>query len=345
MFKKIMNFIVIIILVVGIGYFAYIKLYNVDYQKYVAIDTIEINDEVKIKDVIQNIEILNGEDLIDTSKLGAKTIDLVVKKNKTVKVKVTIQDTKSPEIEDITDLVINVGEKIDDHIKVSDNSNYYNLEYNQIDTNVAGLYEVNLTAKDDANNETSITFNLYVTSSPVVLRKETANNYYVEINKTKNVVMVYEKYNGTYSKLVQVFTCSAGNNTPLGLFNVSDGYEYGTVDGGLYARYSKRIHNGILFHSVPYYTKPKDGHWDDIEYEEYNKLGELASLGCIRLSLDNEKWIFDHIDKGTMVYIYEDDNLPAGVVKPSTLKIDVNNKDIRGWDPTDPDPESPYNKN
>ena len=78
-----------------------------------------------------------------------------------------------------------------------------------------------------------------------------------------------------------------------------------------------------------------------MEYLEYNKLGNGASAGCVRLAAIDAKWIYDNISSGTVVKIYDSDELPPGVVKPTAIKIDEN--DVRrGWDPTDPDPSNPW---
>ncbi|MCG0277681.1 MAG: L,D-transpeptidase [Thermanaeromonas sp.] len=38
--------------------------------------------------------------------------------------------------------------------------------------------------------------------------------------------------------------------------------------------------------------------------EEAAKLGTPASHGCVRLEVDNAKWIYDYIPPGTPVYIH-----------------------------------------
>ena len=40
--------------------------------------------------------------------------------------------------------------------------------------------------------------------------------------------------------------------------------------------------------------------------------------------------------------IYEGEYLREGVTKPKAIKIDVTSEN-KGWDPTDPDPENPWN--
>ena len=89
---------------------------------------------------------------------------------------------------------------------------------------------------------------------------------------------------------------------------------------------------------IPYFTKNKG----DLEWEEYNKLGSAASLGCVRLAVKDEKWLYDNLPKGTTVKIF-DGSLPSGVTKPTAIKIDKDSPN-KGWDPTDPDKNNPWNK-
>ena len=157
--------------------------------------------------------------------------------------------------------------------------------------------------------------------------------------------MIYSKDgNNEYTNLVKTFVASAGENTPLGIFKTDAKAETLSLVGGVWGHYTVRFmkSRGMWFHSVPYFSKPVNGHWNDLEYEEYNKLGSLASLGCIRLSTIDAKWIYDNISNGTIVEIYESDSLPEGVNKPVPITIDVNSEN-KGWDPTDPDSNNPWN--
>ncbi len=189
---------------------------------------------------------------------------------------------------------------------------------------------------EEVNNDTSINNT----------ENETTNNdysnmnpYYIKVIRNQNVVLVYAlDNNGKYTKLVKNYTVSVGKNngTPTGTFTTSDKYEWRALYGGVYGQYATRITNHILFHSVPYEKMSKDS----LEYLEYNKLGEAASMGCIRMRIEDLKWIYDNCPKGTTVEIY-DGNLPSGVKKQEYPKIDVNSPN-RGWDPTDPDPSNPW---
>ena len=67
-----------------------------------------------------------------------------------------------------------------------------------------------------------------------------------------------------------------------------------------YAQYSWRIDGGILFHSVLYNEidgKPTSS--------SVNNLGSRASHGCIRLSVENAKWIYNNCKRGTTVIVRE----------------------------------------
>lgn len=160
-------------------------------------------------------------------------------------------------------------------------------------------------------------------------------DYYIRINRAANCVTIYGlDENGLYSVPLRAMICSTGTATPLGVYSISDKYTWRLLEGNVYGQYSVRICGSILFHSVPYYTPNKD----DIEYEEYNKLGEVASLGCIRLKVEDAKWIYDNCSKGTIVDIYDDPNHVGPLGKPTALKISLG----CGWDPTDPDENNPW---
>lgn len=164
--------------------------------------------------------------------------------------------------------------------------------------------------------------------------------YLIKVNRTQNLVIVYSKdSNGKYTVAEKAMVCSVGedNTTPRGIFYTSDKYNWRLLVGNVYGQYATRITAHILFHSVPYYTKNKS----DLEYDEYNKLGQAASQGCVRLSVEDCKWIKDNCPSGTTVIIYDSDE-EEPLSKPTPIKIDTSDS-RRGWDPTDPDESNPWN--
>ena len=203
------------------------------------------------------------------------------------------------------------------------------------DKNTVGVYPIYIKATDQAGFTSEKTINVNVIEKAKL-------KYYTEIIRNHNTIIVYElDENGQYTKIAKVFACSTGRNgrTPTGVFYTSKGAAWGSLMGGVWGQYYTHITSSILIHSVPYYTKSKD----NLEWQEYNKLGNEASAGCIRVNVRDAKWIFDNCPSGMKVKIY-DGELPAGIQKPASIRIDENSP-YRGWDPTDPDINNPWNQN
>ena len=172
-------------------------------------------------------------------------------------------------------------------------------------------------------------------------KNTSGTRYRLEVNCEQNVVNVYERdENGEYKNCVKVMLCSVGSATPKsGTYSLKKygGWEWKGLQGDVFGQYATQITGNILFHSVPY-TKRGDN--SSLEYWEYDKLGTPASLGCIRLTVKNAKWIYDNCASGTKVYFYKDSN-PGPLGKPSERKIS-GDSEVNGWDPTDPDSDNPW---
>ena len=156
--------------------------------------------------------------------------------------------------------------------------------------------------------------------------------YTVYVNRTQNCVSVMEQKADGTSVLVKAMTCSCGregHETPEGVFKTSGYYEWCAMVDGTYGKYSVRFNKAILFHSVPY-LKASD---DTLEWDQYNLLGQNASLGCVRLSVADAKWIYDNCKVGTTVVVYSGDEIIGDAVKPATVKIPEDSP-YRNWDPT-----------
>lgn len=164
--------------------------------------------------------------------------------------------------------------------------------------------------------------------------------YYVTVNLTDNIVTVYEKdAAGKYNVPVKAFLCSVGKSTPEGTFRTTQKYDWRILFGNVWGQYATRITGHYLFHSVPYFEKDKS----TLEYEEYNKLGTTASMGCIRLTVKDAKWIYDNCPVGTTVKMYRG-KVKEPLKAETVQKINVNDTAKRGWDPTDPDQKNPWKK-
>ena len=115
----------------------------------------------------------------------------------------------------------------------------------------------------------------------VYAQDDDMDKYRIDVNCEQNIVIVYRKNNDNSYEPYKAFVCSVGTDTPHGTFQISEKYEWRNLFGNVWGQYATRITGHILFHSVPYFTPDKD----NLEYEEYNKLGTVASMGCIRLTV------------------------------------------------------------
>lgn len=184
------------------------------------------------------------------------------------------------------------------------------------------------------------------TEEPDPQANKTGNTkYYIRVNNQANVVTVYQKdANGYYTVPCKAMVCSIGTATPeSGVYKTSDKYTwrklFGHTEGTyVYGQYATRIVKSILFHSVPY-QDPNDP--SSLEYWEYDKLGTKASAGCVRLTVEDAKWIYDNCAKGTQVEFYSSAD-PGPLGKPTARKISNEASYVRGWDPTDPSGSNPW---
>lgn len=158
--------------------------------------------------------------------------------------------------------------------------------------------------------------------------------YSIVVNKRTNCVTIYN----SEGEPIKAMICSVGENpgdTPTGVFETSNKYRWRLLYGDVYGQYATRICGHILFHSV-YYKEQSE---DTLQTEEYNKLGTAASMGCIRLTAADSKWIYDNCDIGTRVTILNADSDP--LPRPDIIKLGENAKYPR-WDPTDPSQDNPW---
>lgn len=119
-----------------------------------------------------------------------------------------------------------------------------------------------------------------------------------EVDIKNQRVLVYYK-----DELLKTFICSTGNqnnSTPLGIYYTSQ-----KIPDSYVPRFDMRAHNWIrfygtfLFHSVPF---DKEG---NLLVEEVKKLGQPATHGCVRLGLNDIKWLYDTFPIGVKVFIHE----------------------------------------
>ncbi|NLW07076.1 MAG: L,D-transpeptidase family protein [Clostridia bacterium] len=123
--------------------------------------------------------------------------------------------------------------------------------------------------------------------------------YWLEVSIAEQKVRVYQ--DGAVIKEWLASTGVPEKPTPLGVFEIQNRGEWffnEKYQQGAQWWVSFRDWGVYLFHTLPMDQNKQ------IIAAEAEKLGTPASHGCVRLEIENAKWIYDHIPQGTPVYIH-----------------------------------------
>jgi len=154
-----------------------------------------------------------------------------------------------------------------------------------------------ITEEDDAIEEDIDETDIYKQDDYQDIDFTNSEDFSIEVDLSLQRVYIFYEDN-----LIREMICSGGteeNPTPLGEYATNEKIEYSFIprfDVGAY--YWVRFFGAYLFHSVPFDI---DG---NMIIEEKEKLGSPASHGCIRLKLDEAKWLYDNLPLGVKVQIY-----------------------------------------
>ena len=125
-----------------------------------------------------------------------------------------------------------------------------------------------------------------------------STSWLILVDITQNRVGIFNGSMGNW-KLQNFWLCSSGapnSSTRVGQFTVGNkGYSFGE-EHGYSCYYWTQFYADYLFHSVKYYAGTRnimDG-----------RLGMNISAGCVRMQIDQAKWIYDNIPRGTKVIVY-----------------------------------------
>ena len=293
-----------------------------------------------------------------------------------VEITVLPDDREAPSVGGIEAVTLYVGEEIDlaEGVTVTDEwdeAPVLKIDENGLDLGAAGTYTVLYAATDASGNNAVYERKITVKEKPAPKPNPAptpapqpktdvhytpeggtygwdaagieGQPYLVAVNRAMCTVTVYGKdAAGNYTVPVKAIVCSVGregHETPTGRYTTTNRYEWRLMVDASYGRYAIRIHGGILFQSVCYYSPDRS----DLEYDEYNKLGSPASLGCVRMSVRDARWLYDNCPTGFPTVIYDDAALSGPLGKPDPIRIDPADEVRRGWDPTDPSEYSPWN--
>ena len=128
--------------------------------------------------------------------------------------------------------------------------------------------------------------------------------YKLVVRISEQRVYVYGLNSFGEYELDRDFICSTGlgNSTPPGIYTTSteplSRWQY-FQKFKCWAQYSFRITGDIWFHSV-LYDAPDTS---TLRYGSVYALGQKASHGCVRLRVEDAKWIYENCDDGTIVVV------------------------------------------
>lgn len=127
--------------------------------------------------------------------------------------------------------------------------------------------------------------------------------YRVEVSIDEQRVRVYSLNDRGQYDLEQTFTCSTGlhDSTPRGVFlnghPVNRWHHFEKFN--CWAQYSFEVTGDIMFHSVIYGSNTEGS----LRSGSLYALGNPASHGCIRLTVDDAKWLYEHCKRGTVAIV------------------------------------------
>ena len=134
----------------------------------------------------------------------------------------------------------------------------------------------------------------------VANNQDSPTNYIVIVDRAAHRVGVFKgsKYNWADAKYYKCCVGKPSTPTISGTYYIKSRGKY--FDTGTKGRcwYFTQINGNYLFHSVIYDRQPSPKRIID------NSMDAAVSHGCVRLDLENAKWIYDNIPKNTKVIIY-----------------------------------------
>ena len=165
------------------------------------------------------------------------------------------------------------------------------------------------------------------------------NLYSITVNRRTNTVTVYTyDESGKYTVPVRSMISSCGASgrdiTITGNFSIYFQESWHPLYGDVYGMFVSGFEGSYLFHSVPYTTPSHDA----LETEEFNKLGQNASQGCVRMMASDVYWIWRNCPLGTDVHVIDADSSADPLGRPEGVKLPAGTK----WDPTDRKETNPF---
>lgn len=147
------------------------------------------------------------------------------------------------------------------------------------------------------------------------LKNTDPDKYYILLDTNNQIVTVYERDDaGEYTRIVRRFLCTTGRTeldpedpedqgtpTPRGIWKIGGRERFGkfAAFAGEYARYWTQIVGGNYFHSIMFGRRDIN----TLKASPYHSLGNNISHGCVRLYVEDAKWLYYYACPGTTVKV------------------------------------------
>lgn len=147
------------------------------------------------------------------------------------------------------------------------------------------------------------------------LKNTDPDKYYILLDLRNQIVTVYERDEaGEYTRIVRRFLCTTGRTeldpedpedegtpTPSGIWKIGGRERFGKFAnfGNEYARYWTQIVGDIYFHSIMFSSRDVN----TLKRGAFNNLGDNVSHGCVRLYVEDAKWLYYYACPGTTVEV------------------------------------------
>jgi len=148
------------------------------------------------------------------------------------------------------------------------------------------------------------------------LKNTDPDKYYILLDTKNQVVTVFEHDDqGAYTHIVRRFLCSSGSTepddpldpedigtpTPRGKWKIGGRERFGKFANfsGEYARYWTQIVGSVYFHSLLFGARNVNA----MKSYPFRHIGKNVSHGCVRLYVEDAKWLYYYACPGTVVYV------------------------------------------
>ncbi len=147
------------------------------------------------------------------------------------------------------------------------------------------------------------------------LKNTDSEKYYIYLDTGNQVVTVYERDDeGEYTRIVRRMICTSGRTeidpeipedkgtpTPSGTWHIGARERFGKFASfnNEYARYWTQIVDGVYCHSIMFGARDVN----KLKKSAFSQLGSTGSHGCVRLLIEDAKWLYYHACPGTKITV------------------------------------------